>query len=89
LSAIEVYEVYRVLRRSFSEQQVSNGLAALRRSTIVPVDEPLALSAAEMSITHGLAMADSIIYATARCYDATLVTADTDFEDLPGVTVVR
>lgn len=89
LSAIEMYEVCRVLRRGFSEQQVSSGLAALRRSTIVPVDDSLALDAVEISLTHGLAMADSIIYATARRHGATLVTADADFEDLPGVTVVR
>ncbi|MGH7354755.1 MAG: type II toxin-antitoxin system VapC family toxin [Candidatus Rokuibacteriota bacterium] len=89
LSAIEMYEVCKVLRRGFSEQQVSSGLAALRRTTIVPVDESLALNAVEVSLEHGLAMADSIIYATARRHDASLVTADSDFEDLPGVTVVR
>lgn len=88
-SAIEVYEVYRVLRRTFTVQQATDMVTALRRARIVPVDEPLALSATEVSLAHGLAMADSIIYATARRYDATLVTADGDFEDLPGVTVIR
>jgi len=88
-SAIEVYEVYRVLRRTFTVQQATDMVTALRRARIVSVDEPLAMSATEVALAHGLAMADSIIYATARRYDATLVTADRDFEDLLGVTVIR
>jgi len=41
-------------------------VSALRRATIAPVDEPLALEAADLSLAHGLAMADSLVYATAR-----------------------
>ncbi len=65
-SAIEVYEVYRVLRRTFTVQQATDMVTALRRARIVSVDEPLAMSATEVALAHGLAMADSIIYATAR-----------------------
>jgi predicted nucleic acid-binding protein len=41
-------------------------VSTLRRATIAPVDEPLALEAADLSLAHGLAMADSLVYATAR-----------------------
>ena len=58
-------------------------------ATIAPVDEPLALEAADVSLAHGLAMADSLVYATARRFQATLVTGDRDFEGLPGAIVVR
>jgi predicted nucleic acid-binding protein len=34
-------------------------------------------------------MADALVYATARRYDATLVTTDTDFEGLPETVIVR
>jgi predicted nucleic acid-binding protein len=44
---------------------------------------------ADVSLKHGLAMADSIVYATARRYDAKLVMGDTDFEGLPGALVIR
>jgi len=44
---------------------------ALRRATIAPVDKSLALEAAELSLAHGLAMADSVVYATARRFAAT------------------
>ena len=58
-------------------------VSAPRRATIAPVDEPLALEAADLSLTHGLAMADSLVYATARRFGATLVTGDADFEGWP------
>jgi predicted nucleic acid-binding protein len=61
----------------------------MRRATIAAVDESLALEAADISLAHGLAMADSLVYATARRHGARLVTADADFQDLPHTTVVR
>ena len=64
-------------------------VSTLRRATIAPVDEPLALEAADLSLAHGLAMTDSLVYATARRFGATLVTADADFEGLPDTVVVR
>ncbi len=89
MSALEVYEVYKVVRRDLSEERAIEAVSALRRATIAPVDEPLALEAADVSIEFGLAMADSIIYATARRFEATLVTGDADFDGLPGVIVIR
>jgi len=87
--AIEVYEVYKVIRRDVSEERAVEAVSALRRATIAPVDEPLALEAADVSLAHGLAMADSLVYATARRFGARLVTSDADFEGLPGAIVIR
>jgi predicted nucleic acid-binding protein len=53
---------------------------------IVPLSESLALAAADTSLEFRLAMADSIVYATARAEDAQLVTSDKDLQGLPGVT---
>ncbi len=86
---IEVYEVYKVIRRDLSEERAIEAISALRCATIAPVDETLALEAADLSLRHGLAMADSIVYATARRHDARIVTGDTDFEGLPGAIVIR
>ena len=46
----------------------------------------IALTAADLSLEYGLAMADAMILATARMYRAELVTSDRDFESIPGVT---
>lgn len=89
VSAIEIYEVYKVIRRDLSEERAVEAVSALRRGTIAPVDESLALDAADLSLARGLAMADSLVYATARRFGATLVTGDTDFEGLPDTVVVR
>jgi predicted nucleic acid-binding protein len=87
--AIEIYEVYKVIRRDLSEERAIAAVSALRRATIAPVDEPLTLDAADLSLTYGLAMADALVYATARRFQATLVTGDRDFEGLPDAVVVR
>lgn len=89
MSAIEVYEVYKVVRRDLSEERAVEAVSALKRARIVPVDESLALDAADVSLRFGLAMADSLVYATAQRHGATLVTGDADFDGLPGTVVIR
>ena len=84
-----MYEVYKVVRRDISEERAVAAVAALHRAQIVPVDESLAVEAAEISLELGLAMADSLVYATARRHGATLVSGDADFDGLPGAVVVR
>jgi predicted nucleic acid-binding protein len=81
--------VYKVIRRDISEERAVEAVSALRRATIAPVDASLALDAADLSLAHGLAMADSLVYATARRFRATLVTGDADFDGLPGTVVVH
>lgn len=89
MCAIEIYEVYKVIRRDISEERAIEAVSALRRATITPVDESLALEAADVSLAHGLAMADSLVYATARRFGATLVSGDADFEGLADAVVIR
>ena len=52
---------------------------------MVDLDDQLALEAAELSIETKLALADSVILATAYAHDAELWTQDSDFEGLEGV----
>lgn len=89
VSAIEIYEVYKVIRRDFSEERAVAAVAAMQRAEVVPLDASLALEAADVSLANGLAMADAIVYATARRMGARLVTADADFECLPEAIVLR
>jgi len=88
-STIQIYEIYKVVRRDVSEERAIESVGALRATTIVPLDESLALEAADASLEHGLAMADAIILVTARRHAAEIVTGDADFEGLPGVTLIR
>jgi uncharacterized protein len=46
----------------------------------------IALVAADLTLLRKLALADAVIYASARKYNVELVTSDDHFEGLPGVT---
>ena len=63
-------------------------VAFMKNSLIVPFDENLALLAADISRQSGLAMADSIIYATGVNHKCQIITADGDFDGLPDVTYI-
>jgi len=88
-SAIQVYGVYKVVRRDLSEERAIEAVSALRTTMIEPVAEGLALEAADVALEYGLAMADAIIFATASRHEAELVTGDADFDGLPRVTLIR
>jgi predicted nucleic acid-binding protein len=88
-SAIQVYEIYKVVRRDLSEVRAIEAVSALRTTTIEPLAEGLALEAADVALEYGLAMADAIIYATASRHEAEIVTGDADLEGLPRVTLIR
>ena len=80
-----LYEVYRWIRRHRDEDEALRYAAKMGEGHVVPLDDTLALYAADLALEHKLAMADSIIYATALQYGARLVTSDADFSTLPSV----
>lgn len=61
----------------------------MQRGTVVDLDAELALEAARLSHEMKLPMADSVILATARQYDATLWTQDSGFEGISGVRYIE
>ena len=83
---IVMYEVYKFVRREVSDAWAIIVAGRMRAAKLVPLDDRLALEAADLSLQHGLAMADAIVYATARDHEATLVTGDADFMDLPAIS---
>jgi predicted nucleic acid-binding protein len=85
---IVVYEVYKLVKRERTEEEALLAAAQMQKTRIVPLSESLALSAADLSLEFRLAMADAIVYATARAEGAELVTGDADLRGLPGVTHV-
>ena len=88
-SAIQVYEIYKVVRRDLNEERAIEAVSALRTTTIEPLAESLALEAADVALEYGLAMADAIIFATASRHEAEIITGDADFDGLPRVTLIR
>jgi len=82
---VVLYEVFKRVLHERGESAALNVAALLQQGKIVDLGAPLALAAATFSDAHKLPMADSIIYVTARAFDATLWTQDADFEHLPHV----
>jgi len=62
-------------------------IATMKKTRAVDLTEELALTAAHLSLTHRLAMADSMMLAAAQANHAELMTTDAGFEGVPGVTV--
>lgn len=86
--SIVFYEVYKKLMRETHRNAAMRFVSHALRGRSIPFDSDLALHAAEVSMDYRLAMADAIIYATARHFQAELVTGDHHFAALPGVTII-
>lgn len=82
---IILYELWKKISRERGEDKALELVAQLKRYKIVSLDESLSISAAKISGEYRIAMADSIIYATAKNYKAELWTQDADFKDLEDV----
>jgi predicted nucleic acid-binding protein len=82
---VSIYEVFKRIVQLHGERVALDKIGVMRRGTSVDLTDAFALSAARISLHHKLPMADSIIYATARAFDATLWTQDADFKGLPGI----
>ena len=80
-----LYEVYKRIRRERGEEEALTAAAQLKKTRLIPLTDTVAIRAAEASLEYRLAMGDAVVYATAILNDATLVTSDSDFKDIPGV----
>jgi len=85
--SLVIYEVYRQLAKHRGRLVADRFLSQALYRRVVPIDETIALAAANASLDHRLLGADAILYATARVCQAQLVTANTHFRGLPGVII--
>ncbi|MBT6068898.1 type II toxin-antitoxin system VapC family toxin [Candidatus Peregrinibacteria bacterium] len=83
--SVVVFEVYKKLLFSVGEEKALKGLMTMSQGQIIGLDQELAVTAAHLQKEHALPMADAIILATARFFNATLWTQDSDFIGIDGV----
>ena len=79
------YELARWLSREMSEAAASRLMAFSTELVVVPLTTDIATKAADYAVLHKLAMADAVIFATAKETQADLLTCDAHFAELPGV----
>jgi predicted nucleic acid-binding protein len=84
-----LYEVFKRVLSEFGEDKALETIGEMLSGTVIDLDRDIAIHAAHTSIELRLAMADSIIFATARRNDATLWTQDEHFKDLEGVKYIK
>lgn len=82
---IVVYEVVRWARRRETATRINEVAALLTSARVAPLTESIAMEASGIAHFSRLAMADSIILATARMTGAEIWTQDVDFRDFPDV----
>lgn len=78
---ITLFEVFKKVLRERGENDVLQIASMMQTGRMVDLDSSLAMEAAR----HPLPLADSLIYATAMRFNATLWTQDEHFKDLPRV----
>ena len=82
---VTIYEVFKVVLRESSENEALHAVVAMQKGTVVDLTPSLAIAASKLSLERNIPMADSIILATAKEFDATLWTQDSDFKNINGV----
>jgi len=82
---VTIYEVFKVVFRESSENDALQAAVAMRKGTVVDLTTSLPIAASKLSLEHNLPMADSMILATAKEFDATIWTQDSDFMNIGDV----
>lgn len=83
--SITITEVFKNVLRQRDEEAALAAIAHMQQGKVIPLDSELAIDAGNYGLIHKLPLADSIIFATAQKYGATIWTQDSDFKGLPKV----
>jgi predicted nucleic acid-binding protein len=84
-----LYEVFKRILLELGEDEALQATGIMSLGIVVELNRDIAIHAANISLELKLAMADSIILATARANHATLWTQDEHFKGLDEVKYVE
>jgi len=82
---VTIYEVFKVVLRESSENEALQAAVAMQKGRVVDLTASMAIAASKISLEHKIPMADSIILATAKEFEATIWTQDSDFKNIDDV----
>lgn len=86
---ITIYEVFKRVTLLVGEETSLEITGVMSLGQEASLDRQIAIDAAKLSIDLKLSMADSIILATARAYEAILWTQDEHFKGIEGVRYIE
>ena len=84
-----MYEVVKRLLNQSGEEEALQAIGVMSLGILADLNREIAVQAASISSDLKIAMADSVILATTRAYQATLWTQDADFKDIEGVQYIE
>ena len=88
IPTICILEVFKKILLQRDESAAFHAIALMQQGNVIDLDVSISMSAAKLGTVYQLPLADSIIYATAQRYQATVWTQDPDFKDLPRVKYI-
>lgn len=83
--SICVLEVFKRTLQQRGHRAALRSAVTMHQGAVVDLDSSIAVSAARIGAEQGLPLADSVVLATARAYNAVLWTEDADFEGMKAV----
>lgn len=86
---VAIYEVFKRVVLTLGEESALYIAGVMSAGQEVEMDRKIAIDAAYLSADLKLSMADSIILATARAYEAVLWTQAAHFKDIEGVQYIE
>lgn len=86
--SISLLEVFKKILHEHDENEALRSVAVMQEGQVIELDATLAIFAAKLGRDFKLPLADSVMYATARAYNAMLWTQDSDFKGFEGVRYI-
>jgi predicted nucleic acid-binding protein len=83
-----LYEVFKTVLRQRNESDALQAVALMMQGSVIDLTASISILAAKISLAEKIPMADSIILATARLYQAVVWTQDADFDGIDGVQYI-
>jgi toxin FitB len=86
--SICIFEVFKKILQERDESSAFQTIVLMQQGYVVELNTMLAIQSAKLSFEMKLPLADSIIFATAKLYNATIWTQDEHFKDMDNVMFV-
>ena len=84
-----MYEVFKRLLTQRGEEDALQAIGIMSIGILADLTREIAIEAAYISAESQIALADSIILATRRAYNATLWTQEADYKGMEGVQYIE
>ncbi len=86
--AIVIYEVFKKLLTETNESKALIAIAHMQLGKVIDIDSNIAMLAAKLSLSYKIPMADSLILAVSRKFQAKIYTHDEHFSHIKDVIYI-